>query len=82
MSHQEGLLVSRLHAGKITSANYFSKVLPQHDPTRESQLPVLPGTSCILLNGHETFVLAPDTFSSFGWFRSSRGKRGKLLHWV
>lgn len=80
MSHQDLLLISRLHAGKGTLGNYFSKVFPQSDQTRESQIAMLPGTLSILFNGHKTCVLAPDTFSSFGWFASSRGKSRKLLN--
>lgn len=70
-----GCMLRRLHQ---ETASF--KVLPCSDKTREPQLLMLTGTSSLLLNSQETFIVAPDTFSLSGWFTSSREKKsGKLL---
>lgn len=71
-----GCMLGRLHQGTASL-----KVLPCSDQTRESQLLMLPGTASLLLNGQETLIVAPDTFSLSGWFTSSREKKVEN-YWV
>lgn len=71
-----GCMLGRLHQ-ETTSL----QVLPCSDQTSESQLLMLPGPSSLLLNGQETLIVAPDTFSISGWFASSRGKKVEK-YWV